>query len=216
MSIDRSVALDALNTFGANRQHTILVLQDAIDDQERLADDHHPLAIEEIGANDDVRDAGLVLEREKHESFRRSGTLARNDHAGHAHAAAVECAGQICGAHHAAQRQIAEAQRHRMRPDGQAQSRIVGLQALARIHGSQGRAGWWLVVSGWWLGFGLWALGFWLWALAFGEKLASGPDSPFDLPQCAASFVGERVERADVSERRQLVAAKAGALDDIL
>ena len=54
-----------------------------------------PIAREQIGPHDDVGDAGLVLEREKDESFRRAGTLARDDHAGHAHAAPLPRRAQI-------------------------------------------------------------------------------------------------------------------------
>ena len=36
---------------------------------------------------------------------------------------------------------------------------------------------------------------------------------PLDLPQRAAAIVAERIQRADLGERRQLVAAKAGAGD---
>ena len=48
-----------------------------------------PIAREQIGADDDVGDAGLVLEREEHEPFRGAGALARDDHAGDADAAAL-------------------------------------------------------------------------------------------------------------------------------
>ena len=48
------------------------------------------------------------------------------------------------------------------------------------------------------------------------EELAGRAHGALDLPQRAAPLVGERVERADVGQRRQLVAAQAGALDDLL
>lgn len=71
---------------GTHRRHAFLVLQDAIHDQKRLLDDHEPVAREQIRADDDVGDAGFVLEGEEHEALRRPWTLARDDHAGHAHA----------------------------------------------------------------------------------------------------------------------------------
>ena len=89
----------------------------AFDQQERLPDDGHAITIEQIRSDDDVGDAGLVLEREEHEALRGAGPLARDDHAGHAHAAAVARLRQIRRAQHAAQRKVVAAQRHRMRSD---------------------------------------------------------------------------------------------------
>src|SRR5687768_1590036 len=73
--VDGRAALDAVQAFGPDRQYTVLVLQYAFDQQERLADDGQPFAIEQVGPHDDVGDAGLVLEREEHEAFRRSRPL---------------------------------------------------------------------------------------------------------------------------------------------
>src|SRR5262245_60769677 len=107
------------------------MLQYAINDEERLADDGRALAIEEVGTDDDVRDAGLVLEREEHKSFRGARTLPGDDHAGDSHATAIARAWQIGRAHHATQRQIAAAQRHRMRTDGEAHAGVISPQPLA-------------------------------------------------------------------------------------
>ena len=60
MRVDRGGPFDAFDPLGANRQHAVLMLQDAVDQQERLADDGQRFAVEQIGADDDVRDAGLV------------------------------------------------------------------------------------------------------------------------------------------------------------
>jgi hypothetical protein len=56
------------------------MLQDAVDQQERLADDGHAFAVEQIGADDDVRGAGLVLEREKERRslWRAAGPVRRS------------------------------------------------------------------------------------------------------------------------------------------
>jgi hypothetical protein len=48
------------------------MLQDAVDQQERLADDGQRFAVEQIGADDDVRDPGPVLERDDDEPRRRT------------------------------------------------------------------------------------------------------------------------------------------------
>src|SRR5216110_2131942 len=45
------------------------MLQHAVDDQERLLDDDEPIPREQIRTDDDVRDAGLVLERGKTKPF---------------------------------------------------------------------------------------------------------------------------------------------------
>ena len=85
--------------------------------QERLANDRHSIAIEQIRTDDDVGDAGLVLERQEDESLRGAGALTRNHHPRHADAAAVARLRQIRGAQHAAQRKVVAAQRHRVRAD---------------------------------------------------------------------------------------------------
>ena len=48
----------------------VLILEHAVDDEERLLDDDEAIAREEVRADDDVGDAGLVLEREEHEALR--------------------------------------------------------------------------------------------------------------------------------------------------
>ena len=48
------------------------------------------------------------------------------------------------------------------------------------------------------------------------EQFARGADGLFDLPQRRAAIEAERVERADFSERRDLVAPQAGAADEII
>ena len=99
-----------------------------------------PIAREEIGPHDDVRDAGFVLEREEDEPFRRPGPLAGDDHAGDAHAAALPRGAQIAGAQHAARRQLLAPQRHRMAADGQPGAGVVGHQPLGLGHRLQGTA----------------------------------------------------------------------------
>src|SRR5688572_28358886 len=52
--VDRGAAFDALQALGPYGQYTILVLQNTFDEQERLADHGHPIAIEEVGPHDDI------------------------------------------------------------------------------------------------------------------------------------------------------------------
>ena len=46
VSVHRGSSIDPLQVFGLHRQHAILMLQHTLDEQERLPDDRHPLAIE--------------------------------------------------------------------------------------------------------------------------------------------------------------------------
>jgi hypothetical protein len=115
-------------------------------------------------------------------------------------------------------RQLVAPERHRMRPDRQPHPRIVGLNTLTRIHGSErgsfgpfGPFGSFSFV--WDLGFGVWVLGFVV--LSF-KELPRRPDRALHLPERAPPLVGERVERADVGERRQLVAAEARPPHEVL
>src|SRR5262245_18109810 len=119
------------------------MLQHAVDEQERLTNDGHAVAIEEIGTDDDVRYSGLVLEREEHEALRGAGALPRDAHAGDAHATAVAHARPIGGAHHTLQLETAAAQRHRMRPDREAGAGVVGMEPLPRVHGLERTLGSW-------------------------------------------------------------------------
>lgn len=115
MRIDRGAAIHPFESFSPDRQYAVLMLQDTVDHEEGRTDHGRSLAIVEIGPDDDVGDAGLVFEREKHKAFGGSRTLPRDHHAGHAHTAAVACAREIHGAQHTTQREIPPVQRHRMR-----------------------------------------------------------------------------------------------------
>src|SRR5205085_6183937 len=50
----------------------------------------------------------------------------------------------------------------------------------------------------------------------FLKELARWTDGAFGLPEGGAAVVAERVQRADVGERHQFVAAEAGAGDEIV
>ena len=64
MGVNRRAPVDSLDTLGSNRQHAVLVLQHAIHDQKRLADDDHPLAVEKIGAKASILVADLTREED--------------------------------------------------------------------------------------------------------------------------------------------------------
>ena len=70
--------------------------------------------------------------------FAVPGPLAGDDHAGHAHAAALPGRAKIAGAQHAARRELVAPQRHRMAADGQPGAGVVGHQPLGLGHGLQG------------------------------------------------------------------------------
>jgi len=104
--VDGSRAVDALQPLCLHREHTVLMLQHAFNEQERLADHGHAVAIEQIGADDDVGDPGFVLEGEEDKPLGGAGPLARDDHAGDTHPASVARLREIRGTQHTAQRQI--------------------------------------------------------------------------------------------------------------
>src|SRR4029450_6874530 len=99
-------AFHTLNLLGADRRDTVLILEHAVDDEEWFLDDDEAVAREEIRPDDDVGNAGLVLEREEHEPLGRAGPLARDDHAGHADAAALPRRCQIPRAEDATDRPV--------------------------------------------------------------------------------------------------------------
>src|SRR5262249_26194222 len=90
-----AAAADAMTAVGLHRRDGLLDLQRSLDEQVRLPHDRGPLLRIEIRPDDDVGDAGLVLEREEDEPFRGAGTLARDHRAGDADAAAVAAGRQI-------------------------------------------------------------------------------------------------------------------------
>ena len=185
-----------------------------------------PIAREQIRPDDDVGDAGLVLEREEDESFRGARPLPRDDHAGDAHAPPLPRGLQIDGAQHAAHRQLVAAQRHRMPADGQPGAGIVGDQALGLGHrlqraarrrpidataeSAKTRSQSDLLDTA-----SLRSLRA-LRVSSCREQLAGWADGALGLPQRRAAIVAERVQRADVGERHELVAAQAGARDEIV
>src|SRR5947208_5781367 len=134
-------AAHSLHVLGAHRSDAVLVLEHTFDDQKRLFDDDEPIACEEIRTHDDVGDAGLVLEREKDEAFRRPWALTRDDHPGDAHAAALPPRSQIRRAQDTAHRELVAAERHGMAADRETRACVIGNQALGLGHRPEGTLG---------------------------------------------------------------------------
>jgi hypothetical protein len=61
------------------------------------------------------------------------------------------------------------------------------------------------------LGVGNWDLGI----VCLLEQFASGPNGTLDLPKGATPLVGKRIQCANISQCRELVAAESGTLHDI-
>ena len=85
--------------------------------------------------HDDVGDAGLVLEREEHESLGRPRPLTRDHHPRHAHDPPLPRAAQVDGAQNPAHREFLAPERHRMPPNGQPGARVICDEALGFGHG---------------------------------------------------------------------------------
>src|SRR5918995_5033851 len=80
---DRRATAKRMKPLGFHRCHAVLILQDAVHEQERLLENRQPIAVEQIRTHDHVGNAGLVFEREKHKPLRGSGPLSRDDAASH-------------------------------------------------------------------------------------------------------------------------------------
>src|SRR5207247_11228637 len=104
-------AFHALHQFGTHRRHPILALEDPADDQKFLLEDGEPVPGKKVRAHDDVGDAGLILEREEHETLGGAGTLTRDDPSGDANAASLTRGVEIDGPHDAARGELAAAKR---------------------------------------------------------------------------------------------------------
>src|SRR6266508_670282 len=60
---------------------SVSVLNDAFDDQARMAEDRRTLLAEELRTDDGLRETRFIFEREEDESFRGAGALAHDDRA---------------------------------------------------------------------------------------------------------------------------------------
>ena len=76
--------MEGLDNAGLYRNDSILILQNAFDQQKRVVYHRGVIFFKELRRDDDVGDAGFIFKAEKYKSFGRSRTLA-NDH-GSSHA----------------------------------------------------------------------------------------------------------------------------------
>ena len=90
-----------------------------------------------VRRDDHVRQSRLILHRQKHKPLRGAGTLAGDDGAGDAHAAAGAQLRQIDRARHAASRQRRPEDGHGMRTDREAGAGVVGADAIGEGHRRQ-------------------------------------------------------------------------------
>src|SRR5439155_22155511 len=65
-----------LHALHLDRNHAVLVLQRALHDDERLVDQHPAVRVEQVGGDDGVGDAGLVLLAPEEDALRGAGALA--------------------------------------------------------------------------------------------------------------------------------------------
>lgn len=75
--------------------HVVLILEWAFNKQKLAARDHQSILVIEVGRDDDVRNARLVLHRNEDKLFRGAGPLASDDAAGHADKLSVSALPEI-------------------------------------------------------------------------------------------------------------------------
>ena len=76
--------------------HAVLILERPFDQQEAAAGDDDAVALEDIGGEDDVGDAGFIFEGEEDEALGRAGPLACDDATGDADGLMGWIQHQIC------------------------------------------------------------------------------------------------------------------------
>src|SRR5579875_391314 len=106
--------------FGFHVDDAVLILELAGDEQEFFAGDEQAVAFVEIGVDDDVGDASLVLHGKKDEAEGGAGALAGDDAAGGGDAAAVGGVEELFGAEDAGGVEVGAAKGHGVVVDGEA------------------------------------------------------------------------------------------------
>src|SRR5579872_2912920 len=131
--------LERQDAIGFDRKHMVEVLQGAFNQQELFANEEEAIFFEQVGSDDGVGDAGLILQAEKHESVGGAGALAGDDAAGNAHAAAIFDVLQVAGAQHTTQLEAPVS--HGVAAHSQAGAAEIGYQAFFVVHARQRRSG---------------------------------------------------------------------------
>lgn len=162
----------------------------AVDAEQAGADDFAALAFHELGADDDVGEAGFVLEGDEHRAFGGAGALAAGDDAGGADELAVGAVGDLPGGDEAHGGEAFAQQGEWVAAEGETEAGVV----VADVAGFAGIGE---------LGGGLMHRG--VLQHAFGQATGGG------LPECLASVASEALQGAGGSEAFELAGVKPGA-----
>ncbi len=121
-----------LNRLRFEMNHTVLVLHNTFDEQERLARHEQPLLLKNLRCEDDVGDPGFVFETQKNKSFRSARSLPADYIAGQPEPRAGPRLREISSSPDIWQ--MRTNQRERMRAGGQVRSAIIRLRPFKGIH----------------------------------------------------------------------------------
>ena len=130
--------VERLETGGPHSENAVDVLHFTVDDQVRVIKDSGALAIEDVRHDDGVRNASLIFQTEKQESFGSAGTLAADNTAGDPNLASVVDEFQLSGGCDPERAQLFAMKSHGVFADGEVRSTEIGVQALAGAHGLKG------------------------------------------------------------------------------
>ena len=147
---------------GPYGENIVDILHLAFNEQICVVEDGGALAIENVGHDDGIGDAGFIFHAEEQQSFGSPGTLAANDAAGDKHRPAIADRLQLIGWRDAESVQLFAVKGDRVFADCQVSIVKIGIQPLTGAHGLQR-----LVAGGWWL---------------VGEKWTGGAEGQFGIP----------------------------------
>src|SRR4051794_38500796 len=119
-------SLQRPETLGTDGCLPFAVLDDSFDDQTGVAEDRGAAVGEELRVDDGLREAGLVLEREEDEAFRRAGTLPDDDGASGRDPGTVRDARQLDGGEDVVALQPRAEMLEEMRAGGDLRGLVIG------------------------------------------------------------------------------------------
>src|SRR3954471_13639872 len=137
--VDRVV--DAPEAVALHAGDAVVLLQAALDDEQRAGQDGAAVLLERFRVDDDVRDAGFVLQREEDESLRGARALADDAEPRGADALPAAQAGQLARGVDADRAELLALERDRMRAYRHAGAAQIRGDAVAQIHVGQRAAG---------------------------------------------------------------------------
>ena len=126
---------ERLDFQGAEVEDAFVELDDAVDDERRLFDDAEAAALEELGRDDNVGDAGFVFQAEEEDAVSGAGTLAADDGSAGADAQAIRGLFEIGGSPEVGE--MGTKQAHRVAASGEAGGAEIGADTLGEGHGGQ-------------------------------------------------------------------------------